>query len=215
MCYRRFLVIFFLKAACISLNVYHIIAWPDSLDTLSPWQQTTSSVEHPTVARCCGNIAALAGRRAQPRAGGEDPVSRVPARGWRQWVASLPSSLLCSAPGKSEKPWTTTKLTFLLFRNVKTQCNGIINAADKRQRLHINKGSISFPALLHFRLEYWFQRWLQTYLPFYICMYLIYICTITISCPAFIIYLIAFWPRLKLPKFISQGKDYLLLAFSK
>lgn len=47
-----------------------------------------------------------------------------------------------------------------------------------------------------------------------ICMYIIYICTITISCLALIIHLIAFWPHLKLPKFISQRKDYLLLAFS-
>jgi len=87
-------------------------------------------MEHPSVARCWGNLTAPAGRRAEPGVGGEEPVRRVPARGGRQSAASPPSSLLCSAPGKPEKPPTTTKSTFLLFRNVKTQCDGIINAAD-------------------------------------------------------------------------------------
>ncbi|XP_051466569.1 uncharacterized protein LOC127380944 isoform X2 [Apus apus] len=76
-------------------------------DTMSPWQQTTSSVDYPTVARCCGNLATPVGRRAKPGAGGKEPVSRVPARGGLQPVASLPSSRLCSAPGRQQEAGST------------------------------------------------------------------------------------------------------------
>lgn len=46
LCLWKILSELFLKAAWFSLNVYCIITWSDSLDTSSPWQQTTSSAQY-------------------------------------------------------------------------------------------------------------------------------------------------------------------------